>query len=68
MTRAQGMESILSGAEIVEAEIAQGLDILGTGDMGMATPHLRRQLRVRWPVFTPPKLWGAARAWTMRAS
>jgi len=35
MTRAQGMESILSGAEIVAAEIAQGLDILGTGDMGI---------------------------------
>lgn len=35
MTRTQGMESILSGVEIVEAEIAKGLDILATGDMGI---------------------------------
>lgn len=35
MTRAQAMESIQSGIEIVEAEIARGVDILGTGDMGI---------------------------------
>jgi len=35
MTRAQAEESILSGVEIVEAEIARGLDILATGDMGI---------------------------------
>jgi nicotinate-nucleotide--dimethylbenzimidazole phosphoribosyltransferase len=35
MTRAQAEESILSGIEIVEAEIAKGLDILATGDMGI---------------------------------
>ena len=35
MKRAQAVESILSGVEIVEAEIAQGLDILATGDMGI---------------------------------
>lgn len=35
MTRAQAEESILSGIEIVEAEIAHGLDILATGDMGI---------------------------------
>lgn len=35
MTRAQATESVLSGVEIVEAEIARGLDILGTGDMGI---------------------------------
>ncbi len=35
MTRAQAVESILSGVEIVEAEIARGLDILATGDMGI---------------------------------
>ena len=29
------MESILSGVEIVETEIAHGLDIVGTGDMGI---------------------------------
>ena len=35
MTRAQATESILSGVEIVEAEIGRGLDILATGDMGI---------------------------------
>src|SRR6185436_10106762 len=35
MTRAQAMESIHSGIEIVEAEIARGVDIFGTGDMGI---------------------------------
>jgi nicotinate-nucleotide--dimethylbenzimidazole phosphoribosyltransferase len=35
MTRAQAEESILSGIEIAEAEIAQGVDILATGDMGI---------------------------------
>src|SRR5574341_1654 len=35
MTRDQATESILSGAEIVEAEIVRGLDIVGTGDMGI---------------------------------
>lgn len=35
MTRTQAEESILSGVEIVEAEIARGLDILATGDMGI---------------------------------
>lgn len=35
MTRAQAEESIMSGIEIVNAEIAQGLDILATGDMGI---------------------------------
>lgn len=35
MTRAQATESILSGAEIAEAEIARGVDLLATGDMGI---------------------------------
>ena len=35
MTREQAVESILSGVEIVEAEIGRGLDIVGTGDMGI---------------------------------
>src|SRR5215216_5333388 len=35
MTRAQAIESIQSGIEIVEAEIARGVDIFGTGDMGI---------------------------------
>ncbi len=35
MTREQAIQSILAGAAVVEAELAKGLDILGTGDMGI---------------------------------
>ena len=35
MTREQAMESIQSGIEIAETEIARGADILATGDMGI---------------------------------
>ena len=35
MTRAQAEQAILAGVEVVEAEIAKGLDIVGTGDMGI---------------------------------
>jgi nicotinate-nucleotide--dimethylbenzimidazole phosphoribosyltransferase len=35
MTRQQAEQAILTGAEIVAAEIARGLDLLATGDMGI---------------------------------
>ena len=35
MTRAQAEEAMLNGVDVVEAEIARGLDILATGDMGI---------------------------------
>ncbi len=35
MSRAQAEQALQAGAEIVEAQIAQGLDILATGDMGI---------------------------------
>lgn len=35
MTRQQAEACLLAGAEIVEAEIANGLDLLATGDMGI---------------------------------
>jgi nicotinate-nucleotide--dimethylbenzimidazole phosphoribosyltransferase len=35
MNRAQAEQAILAGAEIVEAQIALGLDVLATGDMGI---------------------------------
>ena len=35
MTRAQAKQAILSGVEVVEAEIKRGLDIVGTGEMGI---------------------------------
>ena len=35
MSRRQALQALLAGAEVIEAELAQGLDILGTGDMGI---------------------------------
>jgi nicotinate-nucleotide--dimethylbenzimidazole phosphoribosyltransferase len=35
MSREQAIRALLAGAEVVEAEIGRGLDILGTGDMGI---------------------------------
>jgi nicotinate-nucleotide--dimethylbenzimidazole phosphoribosyltransferase len=35
MTRQQAIDSIEAGIELVEAEVSKGLDILGTGDMGI---------------------------------
>jgi nicotinate-nucleotide--dimethylbenzimidazole phosphoribosyltransferase len=35
MTRQQAINAIESGIEVVEDEIARGLDIIGTGDMGI---------------------------------
>jgi nicotinate-nucleotide--dimethylbenzimidazole phosphoribosyltransferase len=35
MTRQQALDAIESGIEVVEAEVAKGLDIIGTGDMGI---------------------------------
>ena len=35
MTRDQAVQALLAGAEVVLAESDQGLDILGTGDMGI---------------------------------
>lgn len=35
MTRRQAVNAIVAGVEVVEAEIGRGLDIVGTGDMGI---------------------------------
>ncbi|NOX63855.1 MAG: nicotinate-nucleotide--dimethylbenzimidazole phosphoribosyltransferase, partial [Chloroflexi bacterium] len=35
MTREQAVQALLNGAAVVEAELEKGLDILGTGDMGI---------------------------------
>lgn len=35
MTREQAVQAIRAGVAVVEAEIARGLDIVGTGDMGI---------------------------------
>lgn len=35
MSREQALEALLKGAAVVQAEVEEGLDILGTGDMGI---------------------------------
>jgi len=35
MTREQAVQAVLTGIAVVEEEISQGLDIVGTGDMGI---------------------------------
>jgi nicotinate-nucleotide--dimethylbenzimidazole phosphoribosyltransferase len=35
MSREQALQAIMVGVEVVEAELARGLDILGVGDMGI---------------------------------
>jgi nicotinate-nucleotide--dimethylbenzimidazole phosphoribosyltransferase len=35
MSREQAVRALLAGAEVAEAEMSRGLDILGTGDMGI---------------------------------
>jgi len=35
MTRTQALDAIEAGSAVVEAEVARGLDIIGTGDMGI---------------------------------
>ncbi len=35
MTREQAAQAVRAGVEVVEAEIGRGLDIIGTGDMGI---------------------------------
>jgi nicotinate-nucleotide--dimethylbenzimidazole phosphoribosyltransferase len=35
MSREQATQALLAGAEVVESELSKGLDILGTGDMGI---------------------------------
>ena len=35
MTRDEAIKSITAGIEIVEEELAKGIDIIGTGDMGI---------------------------------
>jgi nicotinate-nucleotide--dimethylbenzimidazole phosphoribosyltransferase len=35
MSRDQALQALLAGAEVVEAELSRGLDVLATGDMGI---------------------------------
>ncbi len=58
MTRAQAMESILSGVEIVQAEIARGADILAAGDMGIGNTTPSAAIACALAGFSPAEIVG----------
>ena len=58
MTRQQAEEAILAGVEVVEAEIAKGLDIVGTGDMGIGNTTPSAAIAAALTGIEPAKLAG----------
>ncbi len=58
MTRQQAEEAILAGVEVVEAEIAKGLDIVGTGDMGIGNTTPSAAIAASLTGIEPAKLAG----------
>jgi len=66
MTRVQAMESILNGAQIVEEEIAHGLDIVGTGDMGIGNTTPSSAIACVLAKRLPKEIAGRVPAWMMR--
>ena len=58
MTREQAEEAILAGVEVVEAEIAKGLDIVGTGDMGIGNTTPSAAIAAALTGIEPAKLAG----------
>jgi nicotinate-nucleotide--dimethylbenzimidazole phosphoribosyltransferase len=58
MTREQAEQAILAGVEVVEAEIAKGLDIVGTGDMGIGNTTPSAAIAAALTGIEPAKLAG----------
>ena len=58
MTREQAEEAILAGVEVVEAEIEKGLDIIGTGDMGIGNTTPSAAIAAALTGIEPAKLAG----------
>ena len=58
MTREQAKGAILAGVEVVEAEIAKGLDIVGTGDMGIGNTTPSAAIAAALTGIDPAKLAG----------
>jgi nicotinate-nucleotide--dimethylbenzimidazole phosphoribosyltransferase len=58
MTREQAEQAILAGVEVVEAEIAKGLDIVGTGDMGIGNTTPSAAIAATLTGIEPAKLAG----------
>jgi nicotinate-nucleotide--dimethylbenzimidazole phosphoribosyltransferase len=58
MSREQAVRALLTGAEVVEAEISRGLDILGTGDMGIGNTTPSTAIAATLTGRTPAELAG----------
>jgi nicotinate-nucleotide--dimethylbenzimidazole phosphoribosyltransferase len=58
MTREQAEQAILAGAEVVEVEIEKGLDIVGTGDMGIGNTTPSAAIAAALTGIEPAKLAG----------
>ena len=58
MTREQAELAIMAGVEVVEAEIAKGLDIVGTGDMGIGNTTPSAAIAAALTGIEPAKLAG----------
>ena len=58
MTREQAEQAILAGVEVVEAEIKKGLDIVGTGDMGIGNTTPSAAIAAALTGIEPAKLAG----------
>lgn len=58
MSRADAEKSILAGVEIVEAEIEKGLDIVGTGDMGIGNTTPSAAIAAALTGIEPAKIAG----------
>jgi len=58
MTRAQAVQTLLRGAEVVERELAGGLDILATGDMGIGNTTPSAAIAVALSGCSPAEIAG----------
>lgn len=58
MTREQAEQAVLAGVDVVEAEIAKGLDIVGTGDMGIGNTSPSAAIAAALTGIEPAKLAG----------
>jgi len=58
MTREQAEQAILAGVEVIEAEIEKGLDIVGTGDMGIGNTTPSAAIAAALTGIEPAKLAG----------
>jgi len=58
MTREEAEQAIMAGVEVVEAEIKKGLDIVGTGDMGIGNTTPSAAIAVTLTGIEPAKIAG----------